>query len=241
MLRKIYVRHQDKLINPLPDNENHYASAYGFQQLGVEVSSFGEYLKVEDLSDLSDEVGVHGHVKDVWDALKVMHLPLPPPLDYPEELQYLLGRKTWRSTLAEVVPGTFVKPVRHKAFTGRVWTGTIVDRLATLEVELDEPVWCSEVVDFVSEYRGFVLEDRLLDVRRYKGDWSKAPDRKTLEAAVMAYGSAPAAYGIDVGVTRDGRTLLVEVNEGFALGAYGLDPVYYARMIAARWEQLTAT
>ena len=49
---------------------------------------------------------------------------------------------------------------------------------------------------------------------------------------------APAAYGLDFGVTADGRTLLVEANDGFALGCYGLDPVIYAEMLEARWCEL---
>jgi hypothetical protein len=108
-------------------------------------------------------------------------------------------------------------------------------------VARDEPVWCSDVVSFIAEFRCFVLEDQVLDVRRYKGDWSKGPDRDTVCAAVMAYGSAPISYALDFGVTDDGRTLLVEANDAFALGHYGLDSVLYARMISARWEQLAGS
>ncbi len=49
---------------------------------------------------------------------------------------------------------------------------------------------------------------------------------------------APHAYSLDWGVTDDGRTLLVEMNEGYALGHYGLPPVSYARFLAARWHQI---
>jgi hypothetical protein len=42
-------------------------------------------------------------------------------------------------------------------------------------------------------------------------------------------------------VDAQGRTLVVEANDGFALGAYGLMPVDYARLLAARWAELTGT
>lgn len=38
--------------------------------------------------------------------------------------------------------------------------------------------------------------------------------------------------------TDDGRTLLVEVNDGYALGCYGLQHNLYAKLLAARWAEL---
>jgi hypothetical protein len=34
---------------------------------------------------------------------------------------------------------------------------------------------------------------------------------------------------------------MVEVNDGYALGAYGLMPLAYAKFLAARWAQLAGT
>lgn len=39
-------------------------------------------------------------------------------------------------------------------------------------------------------------------------------------------------------MTDDSRTLLVEANDGFSFGSYGLDPKLYVRMLAARWREL---
>jgi hypothetical protein len=239
MIRKIYIRHRESL----PDGVNTFAALDGFNQLGVETAPFYGFGDIAALDDLGPEVGVLGFVGDALAALKRIGAPAPEPMDYPPEFERYLGRKVWRSTLDKVEPGRFVKPVRHKLFTGRVWTGSIQDRLATAGAtgtEPDEPVWCSEAVAFVSEHRCFVLEGKVLDVRRYNGDWSLAPDRDTVTGAVMAYGSAPVAYALDWGVTEDGRTLLVEANDAFALGGYGLNPVLYARMISARWEEMAA-
>ena len=43
---------------------------------------------------------------------------------------------------------------------------------------------------------------------------------------------------MDICVTKDGRTLLVEFNDAYSLGAYGLADIYYAKLISARWSQL---
>ena len=51
----------------------------------------------------------------------------------------------------------------------------------------------------------------------------------------------PNGYGTDFGVTDDGRTLLIEVNDGYALGSYGLYYLDYAKLLSAIWAELTGT
>ncbi|MFN7976011.1 MAG: ATP-grasp domain-containing protein [Acidobacteriota bacterium] len=53
-------------------------------------------------------------------------------------------------------------------------------------------------------------------------------------------GRARAGYGIDFGVLADGRTALVEMNDGYGLGSYALDPDLYTDLLVARWEELMA-
>lgn len=55
-----------------------------------------------------------------------------------------------------------------------------------------------------------------------------------------ATGLAKRGYGIDFGVLDDGRTALVELNDGYALGNYGLAAEAYLALCIARWEQLVA-
>lgn len=59
--------------------------------------------------------------------------------------------------------------------------------------------------------------------------------------AVAAYTSAPNAYALDIGLTAAGATLLIEVNEGYSVGSYGLPSLRYAKFLSARWAQLTST
>jgi hypothetical protein len=57
----------------------------------------------------------------------------------------------------------------------------------------------------------------------------------------LAEASAPVSFALDVGVVGvDSKTTLVEMNEGFALGRYALDPAVYFNCIAARWAELMA-
>jgi hypothetical protein len=106
----------------------------------------------------------------------------------------------------------------------------------------DTAVWCAEPVQLVAEWRCFVRYGRILDVRPYKGDWRAHFDPAVVDAALAAYApEAPAAFSLDVGCTATGATVVVEVNDGYALGAYGLMPLAYAKFLSARWAQMSGT
>lgn len=49
---------------------------------------------------------------------------------------------------------------------------------------------------------------------------------------------SPAAYGIDFGVTADGRTLLVAVNDAYCLDCMTLPSAEYADMLEDRCVEL---
>ena len=46
---------------------------------------------------------------------------------------------------------------------------------------------------------------------------------------------------MDFGVTDKGETVLIEVNDGFAVASYGLFHIDYAKFLSARWAELTGT
>lgn len=87
----------------------------------------------------------------------------------------------------------------------------------------------------------FVRYEHILSVRSYKWDWCKHYDYRVIENAIKEFISASARYAIDFGLTDDGRTLLIEVNDGYALGCYGLFYIDYAKLLSARWAELTGT
>lgn len=39
-------------------------------------------------------------------------------------------------------------------------------------------------------------------------------------------------------MTTDGRTLLVETNEAYPLGCYGLTPIFHSPLMERRWHEL---
>ena len=92
---------------------------------------------------------------------------------------------------------------------------------------------------FLHEWRVFVLDGQVLDIKSYCGDYHYHYDADIVDAMVAAYVSAPSAYCLDIGVAEDGKTYLVEVNDGFCVGHYGLGPVNAMVFHQRRWLEMT--
>jgi hypothetical protein len=222
-----------------------FAVAYaGFRQLGWEIVPY--YSVRDELTELQADEVVVGYIDDVRAALMLLEITPPPGLSYPEELASFLDRKIWKSQINYIAKhpeqwNIFVKPTTDtKKFTGRV-VRTPRDLIGCGDESVDTEIWCSEPVKFLAEWRCFVTYNEILNVRLYKGDWALHFDPQVIRAAVAVYTSAPASYAIDFGVTAAGKTLLVEVNEGYSVGSYGLFPTEYARFLSARWAQMTGS
>lgn len=237
---KFYIRHREGY----PETELQDYARRGFWTLGIETASFEWVDDIDKLNDLSPTVGIAGYIGDVHHALRKMGKPIPQNIDYPEPLLDFLGRPLRRGVLGDVrnsINTVFIKPeIDHKLFTGFVWNGDELSRRKVVTLPDEVPVWICDPIILLAEYRTFILDDQILDCRKYKGDWGYVPDRKVIEAAVQEMkGFAPRAYCLDFGVTNENKSVLVEMNEGFSMGHYGLHPVNYARMLSARWNELT--
>ncbi|MFF0632948.1 ATP-grasp domain-containing protein [Nocardia sp. NPDC004151] len=198
---------------------------------------------------LGPDVFIAGDMDAMHGAMRQLGVPVPEPDDYPAVLTEFLRRKVWTATLGEVerafdsgsIPATFVKPAdRRKSFTGAVCYSER-DIAAFGNISRRQRVWCSELVDWVAEYRAYVTDQRVVSIDHYAGDPAISLDLTVVQAAVTAYhrsGTAPSAYGIDFGVLADGRTALVEANDGYALGAYDITADLYTDLIMRRWSEL---
>ncbi|MCW3466111.1 ATP-grasp domain-containing protein [Chitinophaga nivalis] len=224
-------------------NVNAFVALDGFRQLGWEILFYQDIAQLKE--QLPEEVVVGG-ISDITKALAHFQITLPAPLDYPYSLHPFLGRQLWPSTLhtfAKEAGGqpVFIKPMnRSKAFTGKLITAER-DLIGCYDYQEDMDIWCAEPVKFLSEWRCFVRYGHILDVRRYRGDWELHYDAAVIAATLQSYTSAPKAFALDFGITDKGETLLVEANDGYSLGAYGLNSLDYAKLLSARWAELTGS
>lgn len=235
---KIFIQ---SFNNGIPRNSNIYCAYLGFKEMGFELVPFSH---IDQLSTAEKCDIVVGHIGMIRQRLTALNLPIP-SLGYPKELYNYLGRKIWSDTINHINNNpdlwpVFIKPYEDKRFTG-VLVKSPKDLMGCGSDGTDFQVYCSDPVDFIAEWRCFVRYGKILDIRRYSGNWKCVPDYEFMEKAVADYKTAPNGYGIDFGLTSDGKTLLLEVNEGYSLGTYGLLPIKYAKLLSARWAELTGT
>lgn len=84
----------------------------------------------------------------------------------------------------------------------------------------------SEPVLFTDEWRAFIYKNKILDVRKYLGDWDKPDfDIQWLKNAVSKYSkseSCPKAYTLDFGYF-DGKIAIIECHRDISIGLYGFE------------------
>jgi hypothetical protein len=231
-----------------PYSANGASAARGFAFLGYEV----RFFLPEELPDLplTPETVVVGGMGTVQAALSRIVTHLPSQTTVPTVLYPYLGRGCWRTTPQEVRQRqhfpVFLKPYENaKVFTGQVVKN--MDALNTLlkprpdfpVIAADFPLLAQEPVNFLSEWRAFVLRGSILGISHYAGDALVFPSAGAIRITLGGFQGAPAGYSADFGVTDDGLTLLVEINDGYSLGNGGLVADLYAELLQARWEEMT--
>lgn len=232
----------------IPANRNCYAAWEGFAERGAAAKLFvpADHCTADRQKltlDLNSDTVVHGTIPVVHAALRTLGIDPPAPLDYPDSLQRFLGRKVWETDLGRARDSAswplFIKPRYHgKAFAGLV-VRAFRNLLSTGDLPDEYPVWASEILEFESEWRIFVLNGEVLDARPYGHEAFRAvPGKDRVCEMISAFENRPIAFALDVGVS-NGETFLVEANDAYSLGTYGLDPMLYAKLIHARWSELT--
>jgi hypothetical protein len=155
---------------------------------------------------------------------------LPPtkktPNYYPEFLSPHLYRKVWVADSWPLGRKVFIKPLdEHKRFTGKITSGSYNG------VELG-PFWCSEIVEFINEWRYYVADGKILTGEWYSGDEINTPDAPELKINI------PDGYcgALDFGRLTSGELALVEANAPYACGWYGKNDRLYAEWLIKGWE-----
>lgn len=90
----------------------------------------------------------------------------------------------------------------------------------------DKKYFLSEWVEHVkSEWRAFAFCGKVRDIRCYSGDPWTLPEKEYVENIAKVYSdvSNKHAFTIDVMVTEDGKTDLIELHDFFSCGLYGFE------------------
>lgn len=202
---------------------------------------FGEHPHVSvsynnlDSAELKSNLIPIGSVEFVTKYCSLHNIALPKNKSYPIELVSFLKRKIRQGTFGSTLETEFVKPIKTKLFTGAI------KKEITESVENDEPVWISDVVQFIAEFRCYVIDGQLVGYSRYDDSEEVINfDDSVVNSMIEKYTSQPIGYSIDIGIVKD-ETVLVEVNDGWSLGYYPwgtMTSQKYVELITKRWNQI---
>ena len=250
---KIYLKtkFENEMKMEIPHSANIANAMYGFRELGAEIIPYHKIDEIYDKVTREDIVLDYiGQCNSIFAKFGIT----PRIPDYPDALKPFLGRKIWKDTINSISrseekwsAGYFVKPIRNKVFTGKI-ISSISDLVGCGNYSEDYEVLVSEHLDIGAEWRCFIIYDEIVDVRPYgllldrnRKSYKYHYDFKVLDSMLEAFvkwDERSVACSMDICVTKDGQTLLVEINDAYSLGCYGLASIFYAKLISARWSEL---
>lgn len=153
-------------------------------------------------------------------------------------------RESWTMTLDAVRQNIengetwFVKPFQQKLFSGLVVDKYSISSLREFAGDLEVRVY-KVLPNILSEWRVYILNDRIEDIRHYSGafmvfpDWDKIRFLQTKTPKSISF---PRTYVMDVGITSDNYTHhIIEYNDMYAIGNYGVPNDLYYTMLRTRY------
>lgn len=230
----------------LPFSENVEYAVKGFKKMHFEAQGFHPSTLAR--LPLRRKTPVKGSITTYRKALDLLGVKQPVNMDIPESLKGYLHREVWTTTLGKVRNRTgrcFIKPLLHQ----KAFDGCIIDNgrfnAETRQLNDKLPILAAEEVRFGDEWRVYVLDNEILGICPYRFKHFGANLRKFSKEVLSMIESfsreAPAAYALDVGLIKNKGKVglaLVEVNEAFSCGNYGISNLKYAMMNLARWNEL---
>lgn len=230
-----------KATNNFPDYDWGVSALTGFRLKGTNVNFFDDINQVP-LNRYSMVVSYIEDTKKFFDGMgwKVNYdLSLPNELHKEKYLKRNV-KKISHKPLEQTISNQFMNlPFFMKPNNVKEFTPTIIKTFNELINYNDfNDFIVSEVVDFVSEYRCYIIDRKIVGCYNYLGDIYKYPNLKLVDEMIKDFKSAPMGYSIDVGILPNGETALVECNDGWSLGNYGLSPKLYTRLLVERWIEI---
>ena len=234
-MNKVYIQS----VNNFPVSDWAVSAYLGFKDKQMNIIFFEE---IEEVPTNPNNIVV-AFIEDTIKHFKNLNIEIPLSINIPIELMKYAKRNIRYMTMGEFKQDSqmpvFVKPNRFaKEFVAGVIKNPDSKKYFFNDVDDDTPVLVSDVIDIVSEYRCYVLKGDLKGIKWYIGDMRVFPDVKVIDAAIADYKSAPSAYVIDFGITKEGETVLIEANDSWAVGNYGLNDTTYANMLLTRWIEI---
>lgn len=155
------------------------------------------------------------------------------------------NRTHWVGTLGEIKRSAqlgnkhFIKPFDIKLFTGFVIDQMQYSSLNGIPDETPVMVYEPFKYPIESEWRCYILNNRVEYIANYSGDFLVNLNGTYLQKVISDNKSTfPSAYTIDIGVLANGENVVIEFNDMWAIGNYGVPNDLYVRMLKERYFEI---
>lgn len=149
------------------------------------------------------------------------------------------NRKSEIKKLGEVKDkiNIFIKPLKLKLFTGFVLDGCKWSILDDIPDDTEVLVYEAFKSKIITEWRVYIDRGKIIDSHCYSGDFKVVPDYNFVEDIILENKALnfPSTYIIDVGVLESSENVIIEYNDAWAIGNYGLNNIDYLRMLGNRY------
>ena len=141
-------------------------------------------------------------------------------------------------SLAKSGKNIFIKPFDIKLFTGFVLDQMIHTSIS--DIPGDTKVMVYEIFSrpIKSEFRCYIYRSKVVDIRNYSGDIFSSPSEEYLTSVINSNKEFPIAYTIDIGVLENGENVVIEYNDMWAIGNYGIPNDDYLKLLKDRYFQI---
>jgi len=232
-----------EIRNGLPVNADIMSAIDGLEYIGYDVKPYTIENVLSGKMDLLARNNIFVGGLDCMSLLFKQIGKSPNPIDFPDEISSLVKRKLNVMSIEEAIETfretnvpLFIKPVKTKLFDG-----ILIEKEEYLNYFKGfegEQVITSEKMDIYSEYRIYIYKNEIIYSANYSGNFEVLPDFDYIREIINAYCSAPIAYTIDVAICQDGINDIVELNDFWSIGNYGVNSWVYAQMLVDRYEQI---
>jgi hypothetical protein len=155
---------------------------------------------------------------------------------FPEWMKDYVYRKIWYTDKWPLEKKVFIKPAdRHKRFTGFITAGTYAKKKRP-------PFVCSEIVDFIDEWRYYITDGKVIACEWY---WGEKEDAAKFDLYISGIKIPTGWCGtLDMGLIRRshkqdkdywGDFALIEAHPPFACGWYGKHCETYLQWLIDGW------
>lgn len=132
----------------------------------------------------------------------------------------------------------FIKPAQTKLFDGFVLDKCKYSCLEEIPLETKVYAYQPFEEEITTEWRFYIHNHKIVGSGNYSGDYWQ-PHCHSVEKVIKENESTfPIAYTIDVGVLESGRLVVIEFNDAWSIGNYGLDNVVYLQMLKDRYFEI---